>query len=43
MYAAEGNRSEIVKVLLEGGADIDAKNNEGSTALIIGQYTAVKK
>jgi ankyrin repeat protein len=34
-FAAKEGRTETVKALLAGGADIDAKNKDGDTALMI--------
>ena len=35
MSASEKGRVEVVKELLENGAEVNAKNNEGGTALIL--------
>ena len=29
MYAAENEKTDVVKILLENGADINAKDNDG--------------
>ncbi len=34
MYAADGNKLEIIRALLRSGADVNAKNGANSTALI---------
>ena len=34
MWAAEHNKSEVLKILLQNGADIEAKDFDGETALI---------
>ena len=34
MYAAQNNRLEITKLLIDSGADLNAKNRYGNTALI---------
>ena len=34
MYASENGHESCVRALLEAGADKDAKNNDGRTALI---------
>ena len=42
MAAAVMNRPEVVDLLLRGGADIHAKNNEGQTALILARTDQIK-
>src|SRR6185503_14640879 len=34
MVAALGNKADVVKLLVEGGADVNAKNKYGGTALM---------
>ena len=35
MYASENGHTEVVKLLLDTGADVNAQNADGETALII--------
>jgi uncharacterized protein len=39
MMAAFGNHTEVVKLLIEAGADMEAKNRDGDTALIWALYS----
>jgi len=33
MYAADGGHTEIVEILIAGGVDVNAKDDDGITAL----------
>ena len=37
MRAAQNGQRDIVKALIEAKADVNAKNNDGDTALIVAQ------
>ena len=42
MYGADGGHADTVQALLDAGADVDAKHNNGRTSLInavVGGYT----
>ena len=38
MYAAINGQSEIAKLLISAGADVNIKNNDGKSALMLAKY-----
>ena len=40
MYAASNGQSEIAKLLISAGADVNIKNNGGKSALMLAKYNS---
>lgn len=43
MFAARNNHTKVVKSLLEAGADVNAKNADGQTALSLSSSKDIAK